>query len=359
MFPRTIEWSNDRIVLLDQRRLPADEIYLQCTRVSQVAEAIRTLAVRGAPAIGIAAAMGIALAAVDALQRQAGSIDHMLREACRILANTRPTAVNLQWSLSRMKGVYETHQHEPGDRIAALLVREANIILEEDVATNRRIGEAGKELVKHGATILTHCNTGALATGGYGTALGVIRRAWEVGRSPKVIAGETRPLFQGARLTAWELQRDGIPVTLIADSMAGYVMQQGDVDLVLVGADRIARNGDVANKIGTYTLAVLAKEHGVPFYVAAPLSTIDMSLETGADIPIEERDEAEVVELPGGFRITPPGIPARNPAFDITPHAYISGIITEHGVIGPPLEQGLRNLRRSVREQAANHHASD
>ncbi len=343
MFPKTIEWRDERIFLLDQRRLPEEEVYLECADAAAVAEAIRTLAIRGAPAIGIAAAMGIALGALRIDKRDFPSFFHELLSICDTLRQTRPTAVNLRWALQKMKGVCEAHKGMDVGMIKERLVQEALAILEEDIETNKMIGKAGKDLIQDGDTILTHCNAGALATGGYGTALGVVRRAWEEKKGIKVIATETRPLLQGARLTAWELKKEGIPVTLITDHMAGYLMQRGEIDLVIVGADRIARNGDVANKIGTYTLAILAREHSIPFYVAAPLSTFDQTIAMGEEIPIEERGEEEVIAF-GGERIVPEGISIRNPAFDITPHRYVSAIVTEKGVIRPPLEEGLRRI---------------
>ena len=353
MFPKTIEWKGDRVIILDQRRLPHQEVYLECTDASAVAEAIRTLAIRGAPAIGIAAAMGLALEAVRMDAQDLASLSRRLVEVCERLKQTRPTAVNLRWALERMRRALDQHENREGDAIKDRLVREALTMLAEDIETNKRIAEAGKDLIHDGDTVLTHCNTGSLATGGYGTALGIIRRAWKEKRF-QVIATETRPLLQGARLTAWEIQREGIPVTLITDSMAGYLMQKGEIDLVMVGADRIACNGDVANKIGTYTLAVVAKEHQIPFYVAAPLSTFDASIQSGGDIPIEERADDEVTAI-GGARIAPDDIPVRNPAFDVTPHRYVSAIITERGIIWPPFAERIRQFWDNPDGNAQNH----
>jgi methylthioribose-1-phosphate isomerase len=343
MFPKTIAWKDKRVVILDQRRLPEEEAYLECLDAYAVAEAIRNMAIRGAPAIGIAAAMGIALGALGIDKKDFTLFHQELSSICKTLKAARPTAINLRWALERMKRVCEANKEKAVEAIKKLLVNEALAILAEDIETNKRIGEQGKDLIHANDTILTHCNAGALATGGYGTALGVIRRAWEGRKGIRVIATETRPLLQGARLTAWELTREGIPVTLIADNMVGYLMQQGEIDLCIVGADRIACNGDVANKIGTYTLAILAKEHGIPFYVAAPLSTFDRNTKTGKDIPIEERDAAEVATL-WGRCLAPQGIAVRNPAFDVTPHRYISAMVTEKGVIRPPFGKSLKQI---------------
>jgi methylthioribose-1-phosphate isomerase len=336
----TVEYDNGVVRLIDQRRLPTEEVLIDCHDYQAVADAIKTLAVRGAPAIGVTAALGLAMGAraIDALDFE--PFWSRFTEICAIMAATRPTAVNLFWAIERMKTCAQTHRQLP---IAALKVRleqEALGILEEDIANNRRMGRHGQALIPNQARILTHCNAGALATAGYGTALGVIRAAVEQGKRVQVIADETRPVLQGARLTAWELHKDGIPVTLIADNMAASLMRRGLVDLVIVGADRIAANGDVANKIGTYGLAVLAQAHRIPFYVAAPLSTIDASLRSGDDIPIEERQPDEVTHL-GDHQIAPTGVGVLNPAFDITPHEYIHAIITEVGVLRPPLEQSI------------------
>lgn len=348
--------DGDTVRLLDQRRLPTEEVYLDCRDYREVAEAIRSLAVRGAPAIGIAAAYGLVIG-VDALIAAASaqpsasptpppSARGLLPEVERIgdeLKRTRPTAVNLFWAIDRMLSVARANADLSPTDLALALRHEARAIFTEDVAMNRRIGAYGEPLIKNGATILTHCNAGAIATGGYGTALGVIRAAVEAGKQVQVFADETRPLLQGARLTAWELQRDGIPVTLITDNMAGHFMRLGRIDIVLVGADRIAANGDTANKIGTYSVAVLAKEHGIPFYFVAPGSTVDLSVGSAADIPIEERNAAEVLGF-AGVRTAPEGITVANPAFDVTPHRYVTGIITDHGIVYPPFDVNLKRL---------------
>ncbi len=317
-----IRWTDDTLHLLDQRRLPHEVTYVACRNAQQVATAIREMIVRGAPAIGVAAAFGIALEA-----RRGGDVD----AAAAVLRSARPTAVNLMWAVDRMLEA----RHRGAD-----LLREAQRMFDEDVAANRRIGRSGAELLGNRSTVLTHCNAGALATAGYGTALGVIRAAVEAGKSIAVFAGETRPYLQGARLTAWELQQDGIDVTLITDNMAGHFFQQGTFDAVVVGADRIAANGDAANKIGTYTLAVLANAHGVPFYIAAPLSTVDVDTPNGGAIPIEERNPAEVTEIQG-VRMAPEGVVARHPAFDVTPARLITAIITDRGVLRPPFEESI------------------
>ena len=321
----------DLVRLLDQRKLPAEETWLELSTAGEVAEAIRTLAVRGAPAIGVAAAYGVAVEA----RRGAGPA--RLREAAALLQRARPTAVNLAWAVRRIAGLIEAGP--------AALLAEAHAIRDEDEAACRRMGALGAPLLPHGATVLTHCNAGALATAGYGTALGVIRAAREAGNPVKVLAGETRPFFQGARLTAWELPRDQIPVTVLTDGMAGWLMQRGEIQCVVVGADRIAANGDVANKIGTYGLAVLASHHGLPFYVAAPWSTVDLETATGAGIPIEERPSDEVV-LIGSQRIAPDGVLARYPAFDVTPAALVTAIVTERGLVRPVGAAALAALNR-------------
>jgi methylthioribose-1-phosphate isomerase len=331
----TVGWAGDRVVLLDQRRLPGDEVYLECRTWPEVADAIRMLAVRGAPAIGVTAAFGMALAALASPAGDAEALLQDLAAASRGLGATRPTAVNLFWALERMRRVAEGHRALPLDALRARLVAEAEAILDEDVAANRRLGAYGAEVVPPGARILTHCNAGGLATGGYGTALGVVRGAVEAGRQPFVWVDETRPVLQGARLTAWELAREGIPHAVIADGAAASIMARGEVDLVVVGADRIAANGDTANKIGTYGVAVLARHHRIPFYVAAPFSTIDPALADGRAIPIEERDPAEVQAF-GGRRVVPAASPARNPAFDVTPAALITAIVTERGIFRQP-----------------------
>lgn len=340
----TIEWTPaGGVRILDQRRLPTEEVYIECRDAEAVAHAIRSMQIRGAPAIGVAGAMGLALAAQSI---QAGSFEEFYAELSRqgeALRRTRPTAVNLAWGIERMQRCAQQHKTLPVAELAQALIREARQIREEDIRDNRAIGAYGRGLIPDGAAVLTHCNAGALATAGYGTALGVIRAAHAAGTRLSVWAGETRPFLQGARLTAWELQQDGIPVTLITDNMAGHLMQRGEIDLIIVGADRIARNGDVANKIGTYTLAVLAQAHGLPFYVAAPLSTLDLSLRDGEAIPIEERDPAEVTRW-AGVQTAPVGIRARNPVFDVTPHRYITALITDRGVVRSPYDSNLTAL---------------
>lgn len=330
-----IRWDGRTLVLLDQTRLPNEEIYREVTRWQEVAEAIRTLVVRGAPAIGVAAAFGVALAARDSRAESFDAFFADLETAEKGLAATRPTAINLFWALDRMKRSALAHRDLPLPRLRARLLHEAQAILEEDVAANRLIGEHGARLVPDNARVLTHCNTGALATAGYGTALGVVRAAHSQGKLALVWVGETRPVLQGSRLTAWECVKEAIPHRVLADSAAASLMGQGQVDLVLTGADRIAANGDTANKIGTYALAVLARHHGVPFYVVAPFSSIDQTVGSGSQIPIEERDGSEVRGF-GGTRVAPDASPVWNPAFDVTPAHLISAIITERGVFRPP-----------------------
>jgi methylthioribose-1-phosphate isomerase len=346
---QTIAWSDQGVVMLDQRRLPGDEIYLTLRTPEEVAAAIRDLVIRGAPAIGVAAAMGIALGFARAAAGDAAPEDRapaaLFARLADLLAATRPTAVNLSWAIERMRRAHEAVRDRPLPAIAEALRHEALRIRDEDVEANRRLGRWGAGLLPAEARVLTHCNAGALATAGYGTALGVIRAAVEAGKRVAVYAGETRPFLQGARLTAWELHRDGIPVTVLTDGMAGHLFQKRGIDLCLVGADRIARNGDVANKIGTYQVAVLARAHGVPFYVAAPTSTVDLSIPDGAGIPIEERGPSEVAAI-AGLRIVPEGVPVLHPAFDVTPHDLVSAIITERGVARAPYEESLPALCR-------------
>jgi methylthioribose-1-phosphate isomerase len=340
----TIAWQDDEIVMVDQRKLPADEIYVTCRTVTDVAKAIRNMVIRGAPAIGVCAAMGLALGAARSKATGTKQFTTEFQKNCDLLAETRPTAVNLFWSIERMKRAFSEGAlagESVGD-LKARLRTEADRIHDEDVASCRAIGANGATLVPEQARILTHCNAGALATAGYGTALGVIRGAVEAGRKVRVLADETRPFLQGARLTAWELVKDGIETTVITDNMAGAIMKAGDVDLVVVGADRIAANGDTANKIGTYSVAVLAKEHGIPFYVAAPWSTIDLATRDGDAIPIEERAAREVTHV-GSTRLAPEGAHVRNPSFDVTPNKYITAIITERGVYRAPFSESLAN----------------
>ena len=339
----TLRWKRGRVELLDQTLLPERVVYRPLRTEREVTEAIRRMLVRGAPAIGVTAAFGMALAARRAVRQTPAAFRRALAAAERMLAGARPTAVNLFWALARMRRAIDGAAGLAPREIAALLEREALRVLEEDIAINRAMGRHGAALIDDGDVVLTHCNAGALATAGYGTALGVIRAAWEAGKRISVLADETRPRCQGAKLTAWELARDGIPVTVIADTAAGYHLRKGLVQKVVVGADRIAANGDVANKIGTYQVAVLARENRVPFYVAAPVSTFDGTLANGDLIPIEQRAAFEVTH-PGGRRLTPPGVPALNPAFDVTPARYVSGIVTERGVVRPPFRRAIRRL---------------
>ena len=334
----TIQWTNDGVVMIDQTRLPNEELYVTCRSYQEVANAIKTMIIRGAPAIGVAAAMGIALGV-----QQAGDIHAEFPVICEALRVTRPTAVNLFWGIERMKRLYASVQHEPAEKIRAAMVTEAKLVLQEDIAINMAMGQHGAPLVPDGKTVLTHCNAGALATGGYGTALGVIRAAVAAGKVIDVFADETRPFLQGSRLTVWELQHDNIPTTLITDNMAGHFLKSGRIGCVIVGADRIAANGDVANKIGTYSVAVLARENGIPFYVAAPISTLDLTLESGEQIPIEERASSEVTHY-AGTAVAPEGTAAKHPAFDVTPNRYVTAIITERGVARAPYMESLRML---------------
>lgn len=339
MAVKTIEWKNNRVVMIDQRLLPHQEVYRVYRTYQEVAEAIRSMVIRGAPAIGVAAAMGVAL---GALKASAGSFDREFEKIVAVLGKTRPTAVNLFWALQRMREVYTKHRSRGVKSVKLALCDEAKILYREDIEANKRLGQFGAGLLRGAKRIMTHCNAGALATAGYGTALGVVRSLKESGREFEVLVNETRPFLQGARLTAWELKKEKIPATLITDNMAGYMMHKGRVDAVVVGCDRVAANGDVANKIGTYTLAVLARRHGIPFYVAGPTSSIDVECRSGNDIPIEERDPREVSYI-GGKSIAPKGIGVFNPAFDVTPQDLITAIITEKGVIYPPYLKNIRN----------------
>ncbi|MBV8809635.1 MAG: S-methyl-5-thioribose-1-phosphate isomerase [Acidobacteriaceae bacterium] len=341
----TIEWTSEGVVMIDQTRLPRETVFVTCRRYEEVAEAIRTMVIRGAPALGVAAAMGVALGALHS-----NDLETDMPVICDALAKTRPTAMNLFWAIERMKQVYGSIRHLPLSQIRERLVREAQAIRDEDIAINKAMGRNGAPLVPDGKAVLTHCNAGALATAGFGTALGVIRAAVRMGKNIDVFADETRPFLQGARLTAWELQRDGIPTTLITDNMAGHFLKSGRIGCVVVGADRIAANGDVANKIGTYGIAVLAKENGVPFYVAAPISTLDLTLASGDEIPIEERGAEEVTHVQG-VAVAPEGISVANPAFDVTPNRYVSAIITEKGVARAPYEESLRRLCEAARSK--------
>lgn len=343
---RTIFWEKDAVVMIDQNALPIEEKYLVCRHYEEVVAAIKDLTIRGAPAIGVAAAMGIALGALRITPASLGEFKSTFQEICEQFSRTRPTARNLFWAIERMQRCFEmalaSEDNDP-DAIKQYLVDEAIRICEEDIVVNRQIGMNGRILIQDGDNILTHCNAGALATAGYGTALGVIRAAVEEGKKIHVYVDETRPVLQGARMTAWELKREHIPATLITDSMAGFLMKQGKIDKIIVGADRIAANGDAANKIGTYSLAVLAGAHAIPFYVAAPLSTIDMTIQCGDEIPIEERNGEEVTTF-RGVKTAPEGIRVYNPAFDVTPNHYITAIITEDAVIPPPFQENLNKL---------------
>jgi methylthioribose-1-phosphate isomerase len=331
----TVGWRDGLVRLLDQRRLPGEVRYQDCADYRDVAEAIRTLAVRGAPAIGIAAAMGLALGARSLSSASADDFQSRLSKIADELAATRPTAVNLFWALDRMKRVAAEHRRLQPEALIRRLIDESQAILDEDIAMNRAMGAIGASFLRDNDTVLTHCNAGALATGGYGTALGVIRAAWESGKHVRVVADETRPILQGARLTAWELMQDNIPVTLITDNMAGALMRQGRIQACVVGADRITANGDVANKIGTYSVAVLARHHNIPFYVAAPTSTLDLSLPSGSEIPIESRNPREVTHVYDQAHVAPDGVSVDNPAFDVTPAELITAIITEKGAFRP------------------------
>lgn len=340
---RTIEWTDSGVVMLDQRVLPAQEIYHTYSDYRDVAEAIRSMVIRGAPAIGVAAAMGVALGMKQSAVQSVEELDQEFEGMCGLISNTRPTAVNLFWAVDRMKRAYGEARPHGIEAVKSALIREAVRLHEQDIVANRTMGQFGQELIPDKARILTHCNAGALATAGYGTALGVIRAAVEAGKKIQVFADETRPFLQGARLTAWELQKDNIPVTVITDNMAGYFMYKGMIDCAIVGADRIAANGDVANKIGTYAAAVLAREHQIPFFVAAPISTIDISIPDGSKIVIEQRNPEEVRTIQG-IPITPENARVENPAFDITPARYVTAIVTERGIVHPPYTESLRRL---------------
>jgi methylthioribose-1-phosphate isomerase len=339
MAVKTIQWKHDRVVMLDQRLLPHKEVYQVCRDYEEVAQAIREMVIRGAPAIGVAAAMGVALGAAKA---QVKTFDRDFERIFLTLSKTRPTAVNLFWALERMRNIYTVNRGRGVDVVKRLLKDEAQAIYKEDIAANKQLGKFGAQMLRNARHLMTHCNAGALATAGYGTALGVMRALKEAGREFDVFVNETRPFLQGARLTAWELKKEKIPATLITDSMAGYVMQTGKVDAVVVGCDRVAANGDVANKIGTYAIAVLAKRHGIPFYVAGPTSSIDLNCPSGREIPIEQRDAKEVSHI-FGKALAPKGIKILNPAFDVTSQELVSAIITEKGVIQPPYQQNIRS----------------
>ena len=340
---KTLEWTAAGVRFIDQTKLPTEEVYVTCKDYEEVANAIRTMIVRGAPAIGVAAAMGVAIGARRSKATTLTELERQLDVVCNAIAETRPTAVNLFWAIRRMREKFDELRSLPVERIKTELVAEAQRMHVEDIAANEAMGRHGAVLLPNSGGILTHCNAGALATAGYGTALGVIRAAVESGKKLHVFADETRPFLQGSRLTAWELMKDGIPTTVIADNMAGAMMRQGKIGAVVVGADRIAANGDVANKIGTYTVAVLAKEHGIPFYVAAPTSTVDLNTPDGSKIPIEQRASTEVTHL-AGKQIAPDAVRVENPAFDVTPSKYVAAIITERGVARAPYEESLAGL---------------
>ena len=338
---QTLEWTDKGVSFIDQTKLPTEEVYVVCTTYQQVADVIRNMVVRGAPAIGVAAGMGIALGIKNSKAETVGELKKELDQICKVIGETRPTAVNLFWAIRRMQDKFESLRVRPVAQIKRALIEEAQRMHAEDIAANQAMGRHGATLMPSSGGVLTHCNAGALATAGYGTALGVIRAAVEQGKKIHVYADETRPFLQGSRLTAWELMKDGIPTTVISDNMAGAMMKQGKIGAIVVGADRIAANGDVANKIGTYSVAVLAKENGVPFYVAAPVSTLDLTLASGDQIPIERRPDAEVTHV-FGAAVAPAGTPVENPAFDVTPNRYVTAIVTERGVARPPYTESLR-----------------
>ncbi|HBB88584.1 MAG TPA: S-methyl-5-thioribose-1-phosphate isomerase [Blastocatellia bacterium] len=344
---KTVEWTKEGIRMIDQRLLPTEEKYLTLRSWDEVADAIKKMVVRGAPAIGVSAAMGLALGASQSVGMSVADLEDDFTYMCQVMSETRPTAVNLFWAIERMRDRFnrEKSKTDSVEEIKASLVDEAQKIFQEDIAANRAIGRFGADLIADGDTVLTHCNAGALATAGdYGTALGVIRGARDAGKRVAVIADETRPFLQGLRLTAWELAKDNIPVTVITDNMAGSVMQSGKVNVVVVGADRIAGNGDTANKIGTYMVAVLARKHDIPFYVAAPISTLDLTLKSGQEIPIEQRDSKEVTHI-RGQQLAPDGVEVSNPAFDVTPNDLITAIITDRGVARAPYFESLHKLK--------------
>jgi methylthioribose-1-phosphate isomerase len=345
---QTLEWTDRGVRFIDQTKLPNEEVYVNCTTYQEVADVIRNMVVRGAPAIGVSAAMGIALGVQNSKAETGGDLKRDFDEICDVIGKTRPTAVNLFWAIKRMQQKFETLRVRPVAQIKQALIEEAQRMHAEDIAINQAMGRHGAALMPATGGVLTHCNAGALATAGYGTALGVIRAAVEQGKKIHVYADETRPFLQGSRLTAWELVKDGIPTTVISDNMSGAMMRQGKIGAVIVGADRIAANGDVANKIGTYTVAVLAKEHGIPFYVAAPISTVDLETPDGGKIPIEQRNAAEVTTIAGKV-MTPQGVQIENPAFDVTPAKYVTAIVTERGIAKAPYEQSLAGLVKGAR----------
>jgi methylthioribose-1-phosphate isomerase len=346
---QTLEWTKSGVVFIDQTKLPTEEVYVTCTTHQQVADVIRDMVVRGAPAIGVAAAMGIALGVKNSKAENFADLKKDFDQICETIRQTRPTAVNLFWAIRRMTEKFESLRNRPVAEIQQALIEESQRMHAEDIAANQAMGRHGATLMPSSGGVLTHCNAGALATAGYGTALGVIRAAVEQGKKIHVYADETRPFLQGSRLTAWELMKDGIPTTVISDNMAGVMMQQGKIGAIVVGADRIAANGDVANKIGTYTVAVLAKEHGIPFYVAAPISTVDLATPDGSKIPIEQRNAREVTHI-AGKQMVPNGVGIENPAFDVTPAKYVTAIITERGIARAPYTQSLSQLTHQLEE---------
>jgi len=340
---QTLEWTDQGVRFIDQTKLPTEEVYITCTTHEQVADVIRNMVVRGAPAIGVAAAMGVALGVKNSQAQSTGDLKRDLDAICDVISKTRPTAVNLFWAIRRMQEKFERIRIRPVPQIKQELIDEARRMHAEDIAANQAMGRHGATLMPNSGGVLTHCNAGALATAGYGTALGVIRAAVEQGKKIHVYADETRPFLQGSRLTAWELMKDGIPTTVISDNMAGVMMKQGKIGAIVVGADRIAANGDVANKIGTYTVAILAKEHGIPFYVAAPISTVDLACPDGSQIPIEQRNSKEVTHI-AGKQMAPDGVLVENPAFDVTPAKYVAAIITDKGIARAPYQDSLSKL---------------
>src|SRR6202050_3736420 len=344
---QTLEWTDKGVRFIDQTKLPTEETYVTCKNYEQVADAIRNMVVRGAPAIGVAAAMGIALGMKNSNAENGGELKRDFEQICEVIGKTRPTAVNLFWAIRRMRDKFEILRVRPLSQIKQALVEEAQRMHAEDIAANQAMGRFGATLMPASGSVLTHCNAGALATAGYGTALGVIRAAVEQGKKIHVYADETRPFLQGSRLTAWELMKDGIPTTVISDNMAGAIMKQGKIGAIVVGADRIARNGDVANKIGTYTVGVLAHEHAIPCSVPAPFSTIDLATSDGSKIPIEQRGAREVTHI-AGKQMVPDGVQIENPAFDVTPAKYMTAIITERGIARAPYEKALRELSEKV-----------
>jgi len=349
---QTLEWTDHGVRFIDQTKLPTEETYVNCTTYQEVADVLRNMVVRGAPAIGVAAGMGVALGVKNSTAATVNDLKRDFDQICDVIGKTRPTAVNLFWAIRRMQAKFETLRPRTVAQIKQAIIEEAQHMHAEDIAINQAMGRHGAALMPASGSVLTHCNAGALATAGYGTALGVIRAAVEAGKKIHVYADETRPFLQGSRLTAWELVKDGIPTTVISDNMSGAMMRQGKIGAVIVGADRIAANGDVANKIGTYTVAVLAKEHSIPFYVAAPISTVDLETPDGSKIPIEQRNPAEVTTIAGKL-MTPEGVQIENPAFDVTPAKYVTAIVTERGIARAPYEESLARLVQGQKSSAS------